>query len=269
MSGRNGGDPSSEAVVWETARASDRDRYLAALLAPRHARADLIALAAFLGEVARIPDAVNEPMMGEIRLQWWRDALEGADARTGSPVADAIQVTIARRALPRETFFTFLEANARALTQVSATEDELKVHLDETDGATFRLAARILGVEAGSAANELLRAAGQAYGRVRVLRDLPASLAKGRSLLPAQDVADWAAAVQPALRAARAGLDEVRRLAPAAPAAVLPAILPVALVEPYLTALEGLGSDVAREKADINPLTRVWRLWGASARGRV
>jgi len=272
MSGRNAGDASSEAVVRDAARADDLDRYLAALLAPRRARQDLIALTAFLGEVARIPDLVNEPMMGEIRLQWWRDALEGrgAGARTGSPIADAILETIARHALPQDSFFTILEARSRELTQDPLPiEDDLKAHLDATDGAAFRLAARILGAGDGGSADALLAAAGQAYGRVRVLRALPASLTKGRSMVPAQDAVDWVVAAQPVLEGAHRWLKEARSLAPAAPAALLPAILPLALVEPYLTALEGLGPDITSERADISPLTRVWRLWWASVRGRV
>ena len=60
------------------ARELDYDRYLAALLAPRAARDGLMALAAFHGEIARIPRTVREPGVGDIRLQWWRDALRDA-----------------------------------------------------------------------------------------------------------------------------------------------------------------------------------------------
>jgi phytoene synthase len=64
-------------------------------------------------------------------------------------------------------------------------------------------------------------------------------------------------------------LTEARRRAASAPGAINAAILPVALVEPYLAALEGLGPDLARATADISPLTRVWRLWRASLLGRI
>ena len=69
-------DPTTVDVVTIAARAHERDRYLAALLGPRPIRRDLIALAAFAGEVGRIPAFVTEPMMGRIRLQWWRERLE-------------------------------------------------------------------------------------------------------------------------------------------------------------------------------------------------
>ena len=79
-------DASQDLAAREAARANEYDRYLAALLAPKAARPGLIALAAFQGEVARAVETVNEPIMGEIRLQWWRDALPGLrdGASTGS-----------------------------------------------------------------------------------------------------------------------------------------------------------------------------------------
>lgn len=55
--------------VRDTARTYAPDRYLAALLAPKSYRDDLIILAAFLGEMERIPKIVREPALGEIRLQ--------------------------------------------------------------------------------------------------------------------------------------------------------------------------------------------------------
>ncbi len=262
MSGRNAGDASDEAVVRDAARAGDIDRYLAALLAPRRVRADLFALTAFLGEIARIPEVVHEPMMGEIRLQWWRDALaaSAAGTATGSPVADAIGRTIARHKLPLDELNSVIDGHARDLDPerqppaLGPRLPDLEGYLLATEGAAFRLSARVLGADESAAVSDLLAAAAQAYGRARVAcAAARAGDPPGQSLV--QDASAW--------------LAETRRLAPAAPPAILPALLPVALVEPYLAALEGPGPDIARMRADISPLTRVWRLWWANARGRV
>lgn len=59
----------------QAAIAREPDRYFAATLAPEARRYDLIALTAFAAELANIPTQVREPLAGEIRLQWWRDAL--------------------------------------------------------------------------------------------------------------------------------------------------------------------------------------------------
>ena len=58
-------------------RRHDYDRYLCALLAPAQAREAVLVLTAFNLELARVCEMVSEPLIGEIRLQWWRDALDG------------------------------------------------------------------------------------------------------------------------------------------------------------------------------------------------
>src|SRR5258708_36706552 len=85
-------------------RASDKDRYLAGLFAPAAMRRHLYALYAFAGEIARVREAAREPLPGEIRLQWWRDALEGEGRGEGlaNPVAAAPLATVAQCAPPRE-----------------------------------------------------------------------------------------------------------------------------------------------------------------------
>jgi len=264
-------DPVSEAVVRDAARAGDLDRYLAALLSPRAVRGDLLALTAFVGEIARIPHAVTEPMMGEIRLQWWRDALSPAQAgeATGSPVADALEETIVRHGLPRDELVAIIDAHARELDPQSlATELDLEDYLQGSDGAAFRLAARILGV-ADADVDRLTAAAAQAYGRARLLRSLPSLARHGSALTMTATLGrDRTGGPGSVIDSTRWWLEQARDLAPSAPRAVLPALLPVALVEPYLAALEGLGHDIVRVRADISPLTRVWRLWRASMLGR-
>ncbi len=260
MTRQRADDALDATVVRAAARANDLDRYLAALLAPARARHDLIVLTAFLGEVARIPDVVHEPMMGEIRLQWWRDALETlrAGGKTGNPVADALGPVIARHALPEELLVSVIEGRRRDLEpgrhDLAERMPELAGYIAETEGAAFRLSAHVLNVEASPAVSDLLAASAEAYGRTRIAR---AAVRAGESDSQALH------------HDARAWLKEARLRAGTAPRAVIPAILPVALVEPYLAALERPGPGLARQTTDISPLTRVWRLWRASVLGRV
>ena len=70
----------------------------------RDKRPHLFALYAFNFEIARVRDSVREALPGEIRLQWWRDALQGearGDVRA-NPVAAALDDTIVRFRLPRQ-----------------------------------------------------------------------------------------------------------------------------------------------------------------------
>ena len=73
-------------------RAHDRDRYLATLFAPEAHRDALYALYAFNVEIARVREAAREPMPGEIRLQWWREAVSGEreSEAAAHPVSSAL-----------------------------------------------------------------------------------------------------------------------------------------------------------------------------------
>ncbi len=82
-------------------RREDKDRWLASLFVPRERRRHIHALYAFSFEAARVGEIVSEPLLGEIRFQWWRDALEGAADAKANPVAAALLDTIARFDLPQ------------------------------------------------------------------------------------------------------------------------------------------------------------------------
>jgi phytoene synthase len=94
-------------------RRNDPERWLASrFIADARARADVIALYAFDDELSRIPQVTTEPLMGEVRLTWWREALdeifEGRPVRR-HPVALALAGVIGRHKLPRETLDAMLE----------------------------------------------------------------------------------------------------------------------------------------------------------------
>src|SRR5208282_2178696 len=59
-------------------RRHDRDRFQTALFAPAARREALFALYAFNCEIARVRERVTQPTLGQIRLQWWREAIETA-----------------------------------------------------------------------------------------------------------------------------------------------------------------------------------------------
>jgi phytoene synthase len=268
-------------VVRLAARAHERDRYLSALLAPRGVREDLIALAAFAGEIARIAAVVHEPMAGEIRLQWWRDALEALERgeKSGHPVADAVGAARMRHRLPKGLLHGIIDAHTIGLYEERLADDPaLRSFLAKTEGAMFTLGLRILG-RSDATAQEAADAAGRAYGLARVLVELPALWAQGRTLLPESRL--QAAGLSPA--EVKAGVAAarlwpvVRDLAEEARRQLGRAregwrrliveeragLLPLALVEPYLRALERRGRDLLRDPTDILPLRRVWQLWWA------
>jgi 15-cis-phytoene synthase len=247
------------------ARTYAPDHYLAALLAPAAVRNDLVALAAFLGDVDRIIATVSDPTLAEIRLQWWRDAIIGGElgARSGHPVADALGGAIRRHHLPFGWFDGLLDARSFDLyaDQVpdAATFD---AYLEKADGAAFALAALMID-PAASVPSQLVRATGRAYGWMRLLRTSAIAQRRGRDPFPPSCPTrdDRAARARDVLTTARTAWRRASRKERAA-------CLPLAVVEPYLDATQREGYDPATMVADISPLTRAWRLWSAHVTGR-
>jgi NADH dehydrogenase [ubiquinone] 1 alpha subcomplex assembly factor 6 len=75
--------PPQDITAWLLAelRAKDYPRYAVCLFAPEAKRADLAALFLLNAELAQIHTQVTEPLLGQIRLQWWQDGL----AALGTP----------------------------------------------------------------------------------------------------------------------------------------------------------------------------------------
>ena len=102
----------SLSAVARLVREHDRDRFLTALFAPPERREDLFALYAFNLEVAKTAEVVSEAMIGRIRLQWWREAIDeiyGGKTRAHA-VVGPLAATIERHNLPRGPFERLLPA---------------------------------------------------------------------------------------------------------------------------------------------------------------
>lgn len=268
------------------ARAEEPDRYLAALLAPQRLRPALIAVAAYAGETAKVARLVREPALGEMRLQWWTEAvlLEGG-LRAGHPVADAIRLAMERHGLPAEALVGLADARALGLyAEPFANEAELHDYLQRAEGALFALAARVLRPESHAALEPAVRASGSAYGLARLLLGLPRALSQGRVPLPLSRLAKAGLAPadllsggrEPALGAllaevtlqARAGLAEARQHVAKLPRDMRVAFLPLALVEPYLRASERARGASPLVEPRIAPIARISRLAAAYWLGR-
>lgn len=123
-------------------RAGDYDRFLAIQLAPADKRGALYTLTAFSIELAKIAETVSEPMLGHIRLAWWREALEeiaAGKAPRSHPVVQALSAVYA--ADPRLFTFLFEMIDARAADldpELIAEEAQWLTYLDGTAGALFR-----------------------------------------------------------------------------------------------------------------------------------
>ena len=276
--------PNSDSILAcaDIVRSVDYDRYLSVLFAPSEKRAALFALYAFNFEVAKTAETVSDPTIGLIRLQWWREALDGIYA--GSPrrheVVEPLSDAIRAHLLPRALFDALIDAREQDLSPAPfALLSELETYADATSGNLMRLAARILG--GGDVFDGRARAFGIAYAITGLLRALPHHAAARRIMLPLSEVAeaglreeDIFAGPAHNIRILMNRMIAVaeRHFGTAAsqsriPRAVLPAFLPVALVRPYLKRMKRGGFDPYREPVELSVPRKQWAMFSAILRG--
>lgn len=263
-------------------REHDRDRWLAALFAPAERRPHLFALYAFNAEIARVRSVVRTPMAGEIRLQWWRDALLGdghGDVRA-NPVAAALLDTIAACGLPVAPLLDLIEARSFDLyDDPMPSLDALYGYARKTSSATIALAAQILAGP-DPVVTALAGPAGLGWGLARLVQAFPAHSSRGQIYVPADllrehgvDPADLLARrASPGLVAALADLRartrlevaEAERATAMVPAAARPALLPAALAAPLLDRLDRAQAADPFAAVELAPWRRQWVLWRAA-----
>ena len=265
-----------------TVRDRDRDRYLADLFAPEPRRRHLFALQAFNVEVARIRDVVSDPALGEIRLQWWHDALAGGG---GHPVATALVKTIGACALPTAPFERLLDARMFDLyDDPMPSLNDLKGYAGETASSLFQFSAIVLAGGDNPRSTEAAGHAGVAHTLTGIMRALPVHSARAQCYLPDDMVGAHAldrgsllarrntpqlVALLAELRAiTRRHLAEAERAAAELAAAIKPAFLPLSLIGPYLDRMDRPNYDPLSGVVELAPWRRQWIIWRAAGRGR-
>jgi phytoene synthase len=218
---RGAGGGVSGAGVAALVERGDPERWRSAMTAPPAARPGLMALYAFNLEIARAAWVASEPMLAEIRLRWWLDAV--GEIYDGRPprrheVVEPLAVTIREGDLPRRLFEEMAAARARD-AEARPHEDRaaLDLYIDHTAGHLMELAARHLGAE--GAALPVVREFARGAGAAALLRALPELRARGRDPLPA------GVGVAALARDGRAALARARRQRGRVPAAAAPALL--------------------------------------------
>ena len=162
-------------------RAGDYDRFLTVLFAPVERRAALVALIAFNLEIARIRDLVTEPMLGQIRLQWWHEAC--AEAFAGKPRRHDVLESLAQGPVPPSLIEEILDAREiEYQPEPIATLSDLRSYASGTSGALTEAMAAVLG--GNTVSRKAARAVGTAFGLAGVLRAVRFHANHNRVLLP-------------------------------------------------------------------------------------
>ena len=277
-------DNVSEDYISALVRDGDHDRFLTAVLAPEAVRAGVMALYAFNTEVAKVRESVSETLIGQMKLQWWRDVVSAVYDNTpvpqGNPVVEALAATIRTYSLTRAYFDALLEARAQDMSDEAPSDvDALERYAEGTSASLTFLVLEVLG-----ARDEVSHAAGRhvgiAWALTGMLRAVLFHARANRFLLPqdlmaaeslaAHDVqeranaAKVAAVIAQIAARARMHLDAARKYRGKANAKALPALLPATLADRYLVGLAKRRFDVFDPRHVMQrpaALRLMWNAW--------
>lgn len=275
----------------DAVRRGDRDRYLTVLFAPAGRRPDLLALYAFNLELARARESVSEPMLGLIRLQWWRDSLDTIFAGAAvcqHPVAIALANAVTKHGLARDPFERMLAARERDM-DASPIPDRpaLLDYAEATTAPILEQASRILDPAAltDSAIDRTLRPLAIGYALTGLLRAIPFHAAAGRVYLPEDAMLRAELSVQALLAPAEADkrcalvadvaaiargqLDKAMQSGRALPRAWRSVLLGGTIARAHLRRLERAGWDPLHPSVRETPPWTIWSLMLRSLTGRV
>ncbi len=158
-------------------RRADPDRFFCTLFAPAQRREGLALLYLFNHELARAREVASEPLLALIRLNWWREVVEGQAKKheIATPLRAALDAGL------------FDPADLAGLITAREMEAEPEIpdaaaffsHARDTAGKLARIAGKFLGAD-----SQVVEDLGTAYGIAGMLRAAPFLRAQGRSLLP-------------------------------------------------------------------------------------
>lgn len=271
-------------ILADMVHKADHDRYLTAVTAPESARDAIMTLYAFNAEVAKVRESVTEVLIGQMKLQWWRDLIaaiyENGQVPKGNPVVEALAEIIPAQQLSRGHFDALLDARARDMSDESPADVEaLESYAEGTSASLTALVLETLGVR-DAASHSAGRHVGIGWALTGMLRAVLFHARANRFLLPqdmlaaenlsphdlqeSRNAARIAAVVQRIAALARAHLDKARSLRSTIDRRALPALLPATLADGYLKALARRNFDVFDPRHALQrpaALKLMWNAW--------
>ena len=260
---------------------------------PADKRSDVLVLYAFFAEMQSIPLRVTEPLLGEVRLQWWREALTGQRPDqteiNAHPLARQVMSVLHRYHLPAHGLTDLIDAVTDDLYHDPPADlTALELYCGQTHSIMMRYVSLILADGADSGPAGLAGLAGVAYGLTRLLLLMPAQLLNSRrSLIPSsllnengvdgtqlhrlKDPVVLRALLQPIVECAAQRYQTYCIECKELPSALRPAFALTGLVPARLRHLTSRLNDPAlsfnQAWPDLNPLQQSFYLWKTAVWG--
>jgi phytoene/squalene synthetase len=217
----------------------DPDRFLAVMAAPPTARARLFPLYAFNLEIARAPWVTEQPLIAEMRLQFWRDVVE-APAPRAHEIAGPLHAVIGETGMDSSVLQRMIDARHWDISRdPHASQAAFDAYIEDTAAGLMWAAGQALGAGPEPA----LRALGWASGLANYFSAVPLLKARNRQPLVDESPEVIRALAETGLAKLRTARTARESLGPAALSAWLAGpILTRAARNPSLVLDGGLGT---------------------------
>jgi len=248
------------ASLIDNLKSVDPDRYRASLFAEKEERFRLATLYAFHPELAKVPELVSEPMIGAIRYQWWRDALEEIYSdkvvrqhEVTTPLAAVLQNSnISRFWVDR-----LIDGRERDLNPIPFEDmDAAIAYCRDTSGVLVQIAAMALDENADE---EAIKIAGEAWGLTGLARAWGYYHKTMLSNLQFAEICELARSKY---------YQSSQSLGPVS-SKQMPALAYLSLIPGYLSQMGQVGFDPTRDKAHYPTYKKQFRLILSVMRGRI
>ena len=139
---------SSELLPQDIKVKSEDVRLACAFIPDAEKRAEVLSLFAFLETLREVPERTTDPLMGEIRLRWWYEAIEEIEQKRPvryHPLTEALKALIGRYDLPPKDLLDMIEGQMPLLDKGALTIKDALGVVDRGEGNLLRLSAQVLG----------------------------------------------------------------------------------------------------------------------------
>ncbi|KAH8114540.1 isoprenoid synthase domain-containing protein [Phellopilus nigrolimitatus] len=270
----SGGNQDPIAYCRDFVRQHDRDSYLISQFFPRNLQPACFAVKAFYVELAMIQDSVSNPLIGQMRMQFWKDAVQQGRP-PGHPIATALHdasriAHIAPYHLKRIIEARDVELNSPAHLNM----DTLLAHAESTSSTLNYILLSILGLSSSETFSHAASHLGASQMLITLLRALPYHASKGVMVIPASITAKHHVNQEEVFRrgpqasvvandhliTAREMFKENGRYQ--VPRETMPVFLNAVPVQNYLKRLEAADFDVFDPKLQLRDSIRLpWQIW--------
>lgn len=178
-------------MLLEKLKQNDYDRYISTLLAPKDKIADILTLLEFNIEIASVKNRVSEQMIGLIRLEWWREAIEEIYDEAKTPrnhiIVNKLAGLCEKYKFNKTLFLTLINTREKDLeAKPFSSKEEFYSYALNSSLPLNNLISIILGVslEENDQINYLIKCYSKSWAIISILYSANKNFAKNRNILP-------------------------------------------------------------------------------------